>query len=124
MKNSKAKEVIFKAFIMALKLKYFIRANTSLGNKHRVTHSNSHQKLNTHNSYHRPCARESLALQRVKVSARSVSGISTYRRQSLTQGAINPQDNPGNRPCHHLRFTHEETGSERGQGALLKHRAD
>lgn len=47
MKNSKVKEVIFKAFIMALKLKYFIRANTFLGNKHRVTHSNSHQKLNT-----------------------------------------------------------------------------
>ena len=47
MKNSKVKEVIFKAFIMALKLKYFIRANTFLGNKHRVTHSNSHQTAPT-----------------------------------------------------------------------------
>ena len=88
MKKSKAKEVIFKAFIMALKLNYFIRANTPLGNRHRITHSNPHEKLNTHDSYHRPYAREPLALQRVNVSVRPVSGISTYRRQSLTQGAI------------------------------------
>lgn len=88
MKNSKVKEVIFKAFIMALKLNYFIRANTPLGNKHRVTHSNPQQKLNTHNSYPRPYATEPLALRRVNVSVRPVSGVPTYRRQSLTQGAI------------------------------------
>ena len=60
MKNSKVKEVIFKAFIMALKLKYFIRANTFLGNKHRVTHSNSHQKLNTQQLPQTMCKRRSV----------------------------------------------------------------